>query len=512
MPVCHLSQICAICSPYPQSVSSGFQSRRSTISSSSSIHPDQSHSVLANDPYGYPAQGQPYAYDHPVSPDPTGYQPFPAQPVQPAMYNPPYESTSRPSSVHPGYARQARRSLPPASSGFAPVPASSGFGPIAQQNTGYYPPVSATPAPVHHAPPPTPGLGSHPSLYITRPPPVNPAPTPAPSNFSFASQQYPAPSGFTPPSAYQHIPQPQPPYGYQYPEPVPQQHLQYAPPQLPPPNTNGHHHPLPHPPTPPSVPPPTQTANHNAGYDHSVYANVPPPPPITPTTQSPAKPHASRPLPVPGQPQVRRRHSTIGMQEQQFVATQITGAQPGANYGAYSHVPPPPPIPSSFSTSSVHSQIRQPPPPPPVSGSALPYAPSQQQLPQVPGPPPLPPPRTPSRAQPQALQLPPYQTPPSRRQSFTHTGPVYAHQTGQNPPPSLQPRYQPVPPPPPPHTTYGAGAGPTSHTMALAQSGFHASPHSSSTQAPYPGPLPVPPQVPSSQSHHGYPVTNGGWQ
>ncbi|GJE84670.1 hypothetical protein PsYK624_007460 [Phanerochaete sordida] len=516
---------------------SGFQSRQSTMSSSSSVHLEPSQTGFGNDPYAYPAQdGQSYP---PVSPNPTGYQPFPtqpaqsAQPAQPPLYNPPYE-TPRPGTVMPGYVRQARRSLPPtssgfvptaASSGFVPVPASSGFVPVGQHHTGYYPPVSATPAPMqNYAPPPPPGHTPHPSLYSAHPPPAGPAPTPASSNFSSHSQQYPASSGFAPSGSYQNIPPQQQPYGYQYTEPPQQQQQQqYAQPQpyphapLRPPTTVNSQHPLPHPPTPPTMQQHTHSAppDHNTGYDQSAYANVPPPPPL-PNNQSPARAHGSRPLPIPGQPQVRRRHSTIGMQPQP-VASHITGMQPGSAYNPYSQVPPPP-MTSSFSTSSLQNQGWQPPPPPPLNGSTAPYPPVYQQQQPVPGPPPLPA-RAPSRAQPQPppqqQQQQPYQPPPSRRQSFSHGGPVYAQTTGQAhnppppPPPSLQPRFQQVPPPPPSSASYGGGS--TSHTMALAQSGF-ASAHSSPTQPPYPGPLPVPPQVPASQSHHGYAVANGGWQ
>ncbi|EKM59662.1 uncharacterized protein PHACADRAFT_170250, partial [Phanerochaete carnosa HHB-10118-sp] len=186
---------------------SGFQSRQSTMSSSSSVYLDQPQSDFSNDPYVYAAQdGQQYNYDGSISPNPTGYQSFPTQPAVPAMYNPPYETTPRPSTVLPGHARQTRRSLPPTSSGFVPTPASSGFVPIVQQNTGYYPPISATPAPMHnHAPPRPPSHGGHPSLYSAHTAPVGPVPTPAPSNFSAVSQQYPPSPGFAPSSSYQHI-------------------------------------------------------------------------------------------------------------------------------------------------------------------------------------------------------------------------------------------------------------------------------------------------------------------
>lgn len=453
-----------------------------------------------------------------------------------------------------------------------PTPAPSGFQLIPQQSTGYYPPtVPATPAPPAshiqlqmHTPP---SLVSHPSLYHAHAPPAGQVPTPTPSNFSAVSQQYPGASGYLPPSASYHSippPQQQPAYQYQYlppsaqPEQSHYEQSHYAQPPTTtsaPPSMNGtgqHPYPFP-PPPPPSVPPqhiqqappPPPQFEHNQGYTEQAHSAIPPPPPLTQGGISPASGHGgSRPLPVPGGSQVvRRRHSTIGMQ-QPGIAQNFTGSQPGLGYVPYSHVPPPPPLSTSSSMSIVHNQSR----PPPVNGSTLPYPPSHQ-LPAIPGPPPLPPPRAPSRAPSQSSGYPsapsrqgslshsspvypshPGQTqqqaspvyPPQPGQNQPHTPPTYSPHAGQQTPPGYPPHtqsqhaqnpnqaqaqhamYQHIPPPPPP-SSYGGMT--TSHTMALATSSFHSSP----TQKPYPGPLPVPPQVPTSQSQ-GYPVASGSWQ
>ncbi|KIP12811.1 hypothetical protein PHLGIDRAFT_27185 [Phlebiopsis gigantea 11061_1 CR5-6] len=481
------------------------------LAPSSSGYLDPQPSQYSYDSYSPYTQNNadPYNYNRPVTPTSSSYQSYPPQnplPTQPTTYYPPYETPARPSTAYQGAP----------SSGFVPIPTPS--------------PASASP--------------------------VGPVPTPTPSNFSAASQQYPSASGFLPPSTSYHSipPQQHPVYQYQYsPQSAQIDQSQYAqPPQTmsAPSTMNGAgHHPLPVPPPPPpsvppqyrqAIPPPPPQGEYNQGYAEQPHQGIPPPPPLTQQSAiSPASGQGgSRPLPVPGANQVmRRRHSTIGMQQQPGIPQNFTGPQPPMDYPPYGHIPPPPPLSASSSMSAVQPR---PPPAQLVTGSTLPYPPTHpsHQSSAVPGPPPLPPPRAPSRAQSQQSSVnqssPVYVSHPSQMQS--QLSPVYPQHTSHSQPHtpsgySPQPGHQASPgysqhshgqhpqgqhpqgqlaqnqqqpshsmyqhiPPPPPTSNYG---GTTSHTMALAASSFH------------PGPLPVPPQVSSGQSH-GYPVASGSWQ
>ncbi|KAI0771854.1 hypothetical protein BD413DRAFT_46779 [Trametes elegans] len=457
--------------------------------------------------YQYNVGGRPRSFHQDSAPLPDPYQPaYEQQNPAPSGFQPPH---SRP-----------RYSLPPTSSGFAPLPtpAPSGFMPLSPnlpQSTGFHPPPSATPAPYGAPVPsrvPSSSFSTYPPQPVTSsgfapptqqpptssfPPPFTPSssmyypPSQTPASSAYSQQGQHSPSTYSqhnsslpPSSSFPHNP---PPPSTSFPQNLPTSSFPHNPPHssypIPSASTPPHAQQLqyPHSPSTPSigshshpVPPEHQqypqplTSSPSHSHDH-----IPPPPPLTDSPSRGPQP-GSRPLPQPqapsGQPfaQRARRQSSLPVPPPPNSQGYYNGAQtqnPPAFPSAFQSIPPPPPLPqqhqqpqSSFLQNG--QQLASPGPPPPLPSSQF----SQ-------GPTPAPPMRRPS--------LPP---PPTGYQN------------------QQQSAYQALPPPPPPpslpsHLQYE----PTSSFAPPAQG-----------QSYYPGPPPRPPQyLPPSSSgsvHGGYPA------
>lgn len=227
-------------------------------------------------------------------------------------YQPPYETThTPPSSYQPPVRHAPRQSMPTSSSGFMPMPmpGPSGFVPLSSHHS--QPSIAhssaPTPAPAGYGPPVRIPIPSSSFSGLTQPPVGS-------SGF--------VPSGPPPPSTNYHQSVPQLPpssNGFPYQQYAPHPHGAPQQPSLPP-STSGQ--PFPQAPQyqyapalPPSVPPQSHSAPPEQYLAHDLtpppsHEYIPPPPPLNESPSS-GQPSGSRPLPQPGQSQVRRRQSSL---------------------------------------------------------------------------------------------------------------------------------------------------------------------------------------------------------